>query len=129
LFLLGLGGAFLPQSSARLREVADSLLGLQLRAPGWLFLLLLLPLFVLLGRDKLRRDTSRPWLTLALRLLGTSLLALALAEPFFNQTSRAITVLFVVDRSLSIPEELAADPAQPGVKIDRRAQRLVRWIN
>jgi hypothetical protein len=127
--VLGLGGLLLPGSGAAFTETIESLKGMRIRSPFWLLLLLTLPLIVYLSRDRLTRYEKRPWLALGLRLLGVSILSLALAEPFFNQVSKAMTVLFVVDRSLSIPEEPGDDPAQPGVKVDLRSQRILKWIN
>lgn len=129
LCLLGLGGLLLPTSGTTVAELAESIAGMRLRTPLWLLLLFTLPLVVRLSRDRLTRDELRPWLALGLRLAGIALLALALAEPFFAQASKAMTVLFVVDRSLSIPEEPGEDEAQPGVKVDKRSQRLLKWIN
>jgi Mg-chelatase subunit ChlD len=127
--LVGLGGLLLPGAGPALVETAASLADMRLRAPGWLFLLLALPVILRLAWPRLSRQELRPWLALGLRLAGVALLALALAEPYFSQASRAMTVLFVVDRSLSIPEEPGEDPAQPGVVVDLRAQRLLKWIN
>ncbi len=127
--LLGLGGLLLPDAGSTLAELAADLATMRLRAPLWLLLLLTLPLIVRLSRDRLTRHELRPWLALGLRLLGVSLLSLALAEPYFAQSTKTMTILFVVDRSLSIPEELGDDPAQPGVKVDQRARRVLKWIN
>ncbi|MFO0842013.1 MAG: hypothetical protein U0797_06375 [Gemmataceae bacterium] len=66
---------------------------------------------------------------MGLRLTGVGCWALALAEPYFAQKSKAMTVLFVVDRSLSVPQELGEDPARPGVKVDLRSRRLLKWLN
>ncbi|MFO0881409.1 MAG: VWA domain-containing protein [Gemmataceae bacterium] len=126
---VGVGTLLLPGSGAALAETAQGLATLQFRAPAWLGLLACLPLVLFLSWQRLRRDELRPWLALGCRLAGVALLALALAEPYFHQLARAMTVLFVVDRSLSIPDEPGPDPAQPGAQIDLRARRLLRWIN
>ena len=76
--------------------------------------LLLLPpvgLVLLIGfmarhRKRFRADSWRPWISLSLRCLLVLFLTLALAEPRLNQPNETTTVLFVLDRSLSIPEEL-----------------------
>ena len=39
-----------------------------------------------------------------------------------------VTVLFLVDRSLSIPEEFGDDPRRPGVRTDLRALRVRDFI-
>src|SRR5205823_13718980 len=46
---------------------------------------------------------------------------------FFDQASRGLTVLFVLDRSQSVPEEPEVD-AEKG-RVDRRAQRIIRFLN
>jgi hypothetical protein len=127
--VVGLGGVLLPGAGTAVAELASDLATLRLRAPAWLLLLLALPLIVHLSRGRLTRHEARPWLALGLRLLGVALLSLALAEPYFAQSSKAMTVLFVVDRSLSIPEEPGEDEAQPGVKVDKRTLRILKWIN
>jgi hypothetical protein len=127
--LAGLGGFLLADSADELDEIITSLVDMRLKSPAWLFLLLLVPVFVLLGFRRLNREEIRPWLALGLRITGVALLALALAEPFFARATRAMTVLFVLDRSLSIPEELGEDSAQPGAKIDLRAERIRQFIN
>jgi uncharacterized membrane protein len=47
----------------------------------------------------------RQWLALGLRCALITFLALALAEPRIRQQTETTTVLFVLDRSLSVPEE------------------------
>ncbi len=78
---------------------------------------------------RLKGLTWRPWVSLTLRALGLVALVLAIAEPRLKQTNDSLTVLFVVDRSQSIPEEPVEDPDHPGVRFDRRARRLTRFIN
>jgi hypothetical protein len=127
--LAGLGGLLLHDSAEDLEELFANLAAMRLKSPWWLFLLLTIPPLVGLSWRRLNREELRPWLALGLRTLGVALLALALAEPFFARATRAMTVLFVLDRSLSIPEEPGDDPAQPGARIDLRAARLRRFIN
>ncbi len=81
------------------------------------------------SRSRLRGLTWRPWLALALRSLGLTVLVLALAEPGLKQTNDHLTVLFVVDRSLSIPEELSKEKSQAGKFVDLRERRLVNFID
>ena len=127
--LLGAGGLLLGQSEYDAADLAQTITEMRIRSPWWLLLLGVVPLVVVLGMRRLNRHELRPWLALGLRVLGVSVLALALAEPFFSQASRAMTVLFVLDRSLSIPEELEEDPDQPGVRVDKRSQRIRAFIN
>ncbi|MFM7152348.1 MAG: vWA domain-containing protein, partial [Gemmataceae bacterium] len=129
MMVLGLGGILLPGSPHNLAELGHRLASLRCHSPWWLLGLGLLPIVATLGWNRLASDDRRPWLTLALRLLGVTLLVLALADPFFAQAARSMTVLFVLDRSLSIPEELGEDPESPGVRRDLRALRIQNWIN
>jgi hypothetical protein len=127
--LLGLGGFLLGQSEYAVADLAQTITEMRIKSPWWLLLLAVIPFVVLLGARRLNRQEVRPWLALGLRVLGIAALALALAEPFFSQATRAMTVLFVVDRSLSIPEEPEEDPNQPGVRIDKRSERVRKFIN
>lgn len=72
-------------------------------APGYLVLLLLLPVFWLVGRRSLQ--ALGPWrrrVALALRLLVAGAIIVALAEPNWLSLARRLTVLFVVDGSASV---------------------------
>ena len=89
--------------------------------PWWLLLLGTLPLFWLLGRRNL--GSRRRWLSLGLRCLLVACLVAALAEPRLAIPYKNTTVLFVLDRSLSVPEEPDADGQ------DRRWLRLRGFIN
>src|SRR5262249_27614592 len=95
------------------------------RLLGWVAI----PLVVLIALPRLFRAEVRPWVTLGLRCAGVLLLGLALCEPYLTRASKSVTVLFVLDRSLSIPEEEGDDPAQPGARIDLRWARLRQFIN
>src|SRR5262249_49037737 len=48
-------------------------------------------------------------------------------EPFLSYQSDTVTVLFLVDRSFSVPEETEVDAT--GKRIDLRLQRLEAFIN
>jgi uncharacterized membrane protein len=127
--LVALGGLGLRGAGEGLVEAGRSLLGLRVKEPWWLALLALLPVLVALSWRRLTRSEFRPWASLALRCALVALLALALAEPFLAQPSKNLTVLFVVDRSLSVPEELGPDPADETKKIDLRLARIQKFIN
>ncbi len=127
--LVALGGLALSDSAEPLEESFADLAEMRLRSPAWLALLLAVPAVVALAWRRLNRHEVRPWLALGLRVGGVAVLALALAEPFFARASKAMTVLFVLDRSLSIPEEPGDDPANPGATTDLRAARLLRFLN
>jgi hypothetical protein len=119
----------LPRSGRRLYEFGRAMREVELLAPWWLLLLGVLPLFVWMSRRRLNRREGRPWLALALRCLGVAALMLALTEPQLRQPAEHVTVLFVVDRSQSVPEELGEDPSDPGRRIDLRAARVRDFLN
>jgi uncharacterized membrane protein len=134
--LLAVGGMGVDAAGRSLAEAARAAVGVEFVHPGWLALLGLLPVVVLLaGRSldwrELRRgrvESWRPWMSVLLRCLVVALLALALAEPRLRQPNDRMTVLFVLDRSQSIPEEFGPAPAGGGL-IDLRWDRLRRFIN
>jgi uncharacterized membrane protein len=85
--------------------------------------------FLFRTRGRIRIETWRPWLSLGLRCLLVLFLTLALAEPRVEQNTETVTVLFVLDRSASVPQELAPDPGNPGRMIDKREVRIRDFIN
>jgi uncharacterized membrane protein len=97
--------------------------------PEWLYLLLLVPLLVGLSfRSLAGLGPVRRWVALGLRCLLIVLLTLALAEVHLRHANRTLTVLFVWDRSQSVPEEPERD-AQGRVVGDLRERRVLRFIN
>lgn len=73
---------------------------------------------------------GRRWLVIGLRIGVTTCLILALVELRMRQLSDNVTVLFVVDRSLSVPLDPDPDP-QSGVSDearDRRWRRIKEFI-
>ena len=66
----------------------------------------------------------RRWVAIGLRCLGIILLVLALAELRIRHENETVTVLFLVDRSLSIPEEW-----DPSTKTDLQFERIKKFIN
>jgi uncharacterized membrane protein len=135
--LLAVGGLWINPAGDALAEAARALLTVEFVHPGWLALLALLPVIVLVaGRSldwrSLRRgrvESWRPWLSVLLRCAIVALLALALAEPRLRQPNERMTVLFVLDRSQSIPEEFGPAPGTGTGIIDLRWDRLRRFIN
>jgi uncharacterized membrane protein len=127
--VFGIAGITLPAVGRRLVEFGRALAEVELLAPWWLLLLAALPLFVWMSRRRLNRREGRPWLALTLRCLGVAALALALAEPRLRQLAEHVTVLFVVDRSQSVPEELGDDPNDPGRRVDLRTVRIRDFLN
>jgi uncharacterized membrane protein len=135
--LLAAGGLSLNRAGEALIEAGRSLRSVEFVHPWWLALLALLPVIVLLaGRSldwrDLRRgrvESWRPWLSVILRCTIVALLAMALAEPRLRQPNERVTVLFVLDRSQSIPEEFGPVPGSGGGLVDHRWERLRRFIN
>ncbi|MGF1582704.1 MAG: VWA domain-containing protein [Gemmataceae bacterium] len=92
-------------------------------APWWLVLLVVLPFVVWLSvRGLAGLGRTRQTLAIAFRCLGMTLLILALAETNARRTSDSTTVLFLWDRSASIPEERDGPD-------DLRELRISRFIS
>lgn len=89
-------------------------------SPKFLLLLLAIPLAVWIGRRTLAGlDPFRRRAAMTLRILGIVLLALALAELQWKDVLDEMQVIFLVDRSLSIPaeqEQLALDVVNAATK-------------
>ena len=100
--------------------VVKSLRGLEFVRPEWLVLLVFVPLVVLISRRSLSGlGPTRKWIAITPAGLVVACLAMALAEPRIRRPSEHVTVLFVVDRSFSVPQDL--DPDQPATEaVDRR---------
>jgi uncharacterized membrane protein len=127
LAVFGMGGLWLNAAGAAILDLYRDLRGLTFLHPAWLFLLLLVPLFFVLSSPRLNRSEPRPWIAVGLRSGGVVCLSLALAEPQVRQPNDRVTVLFVVDRSKSIPEEMVKDAS--GKMIDRREKRIRDFLN
>src|SRR5438067_1979901 len=85
--------------------------------------LVLLVLALLSGIVYLRRHSQRSGIAFAARVLALVCVALALAEPRLAVPHDHTTVLFVLDRSLSVPEDLGPDGK------DRRWERIRKFLN
>lgn len=97
-------------------------------SPKFLLLLLAIPLAVWIGRRTLAGlDPFRRRVAMTLRLSGIALLALALAELQWKDVLDEMQVIFVVDKSLSIPsqqDQLALDVVNAARKtMDPRKDR------
>jgi uncharacterized membrane protein len=134
--LLAAGGLWVDSAGNSLAEGGRALLAVEFVHPEWLALLLLLPVIVWLagrgldwrGLRRGRVESWRPWIAVLLRCAIVALLAMALAEPRLRRPNEHMTVLFVLDRSQSIPQDFA--PVGPsGGLVDRRWDRVRRFIN
>jgi len=115
-------------TSVALTEHGESLLLIRFEQPAWLGLLLFVPWVAWLSRRTLSGlGPSRKWSAVTLRSLGLCCVALALAEPRFRQPTIHSTVLFVVDRSFSVPREIA-DNQNLVDATDRRWERVRNFI-
>jgi Mg-chelatase subunit ChlD len=126
LLAVGLGGFVSQPAGEGLIDAGRLLLSLEPAQPWWLLLLLVVPLvFWFSFRSLAGLGPVRRWVALGLRCLLITLVGLALAELRINHQNDTVTVLFLVDRSLSIPQEpSSADPT-----IDLRWQRIKKFIN
>lgn len=80
--------------------------------PWWLLLALLAPPMIWLGwRNLGSLGTARRWLAVVLRVLVVALLVAMLAHPTLTRKEEKVTVVAVLDRSQSIPQELQASAA------------------
>jgi uncharacterized membrane protein len=127
--VVAIGGATALATSAGAAFIWRSAPNIRCGEPYWLLLLLLIPLTVwwsfrsLAGLGPVRR-----WVALGLRSLLILFLCLALAEVYLLHRSDTVTVLFLWDRSLSIPEEFDPnDTREP--KTDLVKQRHLDFIN
>ncbi len=126
--LLGLGGWVVRWLGGGAVQVVRSLRGLEFVRPEWLVLLVFVPVIVWMSRRSLSGlGPTRKWAAITLRALGVACLAMALAEPRIRRASEHVTVLFVVDRSFSVPQDL--EPDKPATEaVDRRWEHTKRFI-
>ncbi|MGL6074093.1 MAG: VWA domain-containing protein [Fimbriiglobus sp.] len=124
LLLVGAGAWGLRPASLGVLEALGSVRGLQFVRPEWLVLLIFVPVIYVISRRSLSgMGATRKWAAISFRCLGVAALALALAEPRLRRPTENATVLFVVDRSFSIPQEL--DPTKLETEtVDRRWERV-----
>lgn len=128
MLLIGVGGLAVRPAGAAVREAVGSVGGVQFVQPQWLALLAFVPLVYVVSRRSLTGlGPTRKWAAIGLRAAGLTLLALALAEPRLRRPTDATTVLFVVDRSFSIPQDI--DPNLPVTDVvDRRWEKVRAFI-
>jgi uncharacterized membrane protein len=130
LLLVALGGVGSDAVGEWLVDAGKLIASLEPTQPWWLLLLALLPLIFLMSyRSLAGLGPVRRWLAIGLRCALVVFLTLALAEVRIRHQNESTTVLFAVDRSLSIPEEYDADASSDTNRIDRRAERVEKFIN
>jgi uncharacterized membrane protein len=129
LVLLGVGGRWTEPVGFALSTAAETVRNIEVMQPAWLILLLLVPLVIYLSSRSLSGlGTARRRLAIVLRSALIVLLVLALAEARLRHPDQSTTVLFLVDRSLSIPEDWESTGVA-GRRVDRRWERIKRFIN
>jgi uncharacterized membrane protein len=104
--LLALGSAIAPLTSKGADLLWRNVTSIRANDPWWLLVLLLIPLTVWWSFDSLAGlGTVRRWVALGLRCALLLFLGLALADVYLQHTNDTVTVLFLWDRSLSMPED------------------------
>jgi uncharacterized membrane protein len=122
----GLGGWLCRDTGLGFNLFARTLWHSEFAQPWWLLLLLLMPWVVWVSyRSLAGLGPVRRWVAISLRCLLVLLLTLALAELRLRKPNDTTTVFFLVDRSLSVPQDL--DPDDPNAT-DRRWQRIKRFV-
>jgi uncharacterized membrane protein len=130
LFFLALGGVGSVAAGEGLEEAWKVALSLEPTKPWWLLMLLFIPVIILLSyRSLAGLGPVRRWIAIALRCTLVLLLTLALAEVRLRHDNESTTVLFVVDRSYSIPEDPDPEINPDSGHVDRRWQRVEKFIN
>jgi uncharacterized membrane protein len=127
---VGLGALSARTIGDALAEVGKTLLSLEPAKPWWLLLLLLVPcIFWFSYKSLAGLGPVRRWVAIGLRSALIIFLALALAEVRLKHENETVTILFLVDRSYSVPQEPYEDPATKGKFLDHRWDRIKTYIN
>jgi uncharacterized membrane protein len=130
--LAGFGSWAARPMSDGVREIGRSLLNLEVVQPWWLVLLATVPMVIALSRRSLAGlGLVRKWIAIALRCLVVTLLTLALAEVRLRKPGDNTTVIFLVDRSFSIPQEPDPkwDEKKGAIRPDLRWNRVKQFVN
>jgi uncharacterized membrane protein len=123
LMLFALGAALLAPLGDALAHAGRLLLSLEPLEPFWLVLLLLVPWVVWFSYRRLAAlGSTRRVIAIGLRSLIVILVVFALAEMHARRTEDRLTVLFLWDRSLSVPAEYEGD-------VNKREERIKKFIN
>jgi uncharacterized membrane protein len=127
LLLFGLGGWLLRDAGSALVTCVRTLWKSEFAQPWWLLLLLLIPVVIRMSyRSLAGLGPIRRWIAIGLRCLLVVLLTLALAELRLRKPNDTTTVMFLVDRSESVPQDV--DP-EDKTSTDRRWQRIKRFVS
>jgi uncharacterized membrane protein len=130
LFCLALGGVGSAWLGQGLMEAWRTVLSLEPTKPWWLLMLGFIPVVIILSyRSLAGLGPIRRWIAIGLRSTLIFLLTLALAEVRLRHDNENTTVLFVVDRSFSIPEDPDPEINPESGHVDRRWQRVEKFIN
>lgn len=128
MLLLFAGGALVPWLQTQGAYGLRSLRTLEFVQPWWLLLLLVIPLLVRFSYQSLAGlGPVRRWVALGLRCALVALLVVALAEPRLRRPNDSVTVLFLVDRSMSVPIEMEFNESE--TDRDRRWTRIQQFVN
>ena len=129
--VLGFGGLGIRPLQSAAIETANAVRSLQLVQPAWLWLLVLLVPILVIGRRSLSGlGPIRRWILIGLRCLVAGVLIFALAEPRLRRPSDQLAVIYIIDRSVSVPQDI--DPStvdSSGGAVDRRWVHLQTAIN
>jgi uncharacterized membrane protein len=130
LWVLALGGVGNAALGEWLKDGGKLVASLEPTQPWWLLLLGLLPVIVLVSyRSLAGMGPVRRWMAIGLRCALVTFLILALAEVRIRHQNENTTVLFIVDRSLSIPEEYDPEASSDTNRVDLRTERVEKFIN
>ena len=130
---VGLGGWCTEPLGELVLDLGRGLRYVEAVQPVWLWLLLLIPWVVWLSyRSMAGLGPVRRWAAIVLRCSLVLFLTLALAEVRVRLGNDTVTTLFLLDRSLSVPEEInEVDRPDPVTnrRPDRRWDRVKDFIN
>jgi len=130
LLLLSAGGLCADPLGESLVDLGKIALSLEPTQLWWLLLLGFVPVIVFLSyRSLAGLGPVRRWIAIGLRCALIVCLTLALAEVRIRHQNENITVLFLVDRSLSVPEEFDPNSNAEAIRVDRRSERIENFIN
>ena len=124
-FFFGLGDFSGAAVASALTDTYHFVRSLRPQEPWWLLLLLFIPALLWTSyRDLITLGTTRRWIVLALRCSLIAFLTFALSEMYARRPNDSVTVIFLWDRSLSMPPEYKGQGPD-----DLREERIFKFIN